>query len=394
MAPLLTDKETTDEEGDVRDALDRQRERNKTNLIEERARALEFWVQDDWESIMNMYTNEGYYDPLLCWVRPNRDFLSFLHAELRRLSVTRVVSVGCGCGFLEWLLRRACTGLEIVGYEVDRAWWQGRYGVRPFIDHVYVDETGCYQIPDGSALMTCYFHNWDHWEKYLSEFGGDHLVVIGPHTNGRLSCPQPRHILADHRFHVEKERVLDGGDMIVVARRNCDTWPKPIIQKPKPISQKALVKSAIDPEQQRKQFSEMRRALVLQRIGSAKSHPKPPPVTEQRMGPRLHSVYKTKKPSVTLGVGAISVSSRLQSMGAKNSASKPMPADKTKLNRGSQRKSSSSGSSNIRRSSKKLEGKKETRSSAKPRRKSIKKDNVLFIITHHIYLCHIRCNLQ
>ena len=59
---------------------------------------------------MNMYTNESFFDTLLCWIRPTRDFLSFVHAELRRLHVTRIVSVGCGCGFLEWLIKRACSG--------------------------------------------------------------------------------------------------------------------------------------------------------------------------------------------------------------------------------------------------------------------------------------------
>ncbi|XP_037088358.1 uncharacterized protein LOC119108918 [Pollicipes pollicipes] len=295
----------------------------KAKVIQLRDRALDHWHKDEWECIMNMYTNEGFFDTLLCWIRPTRDFLSFLHAELRRLQVTRIVSVGCGCGFLEWLIKRACSGIEVVGYEVDRAWWQGRYGVKPFIEHIYIDEVKTRHVPEGSVLMTCYFHSWEGWRQYLAEFRGDVVIVIGPHTNDHLTFPEPRHLLTDPRFVLESQREIDGGDIVVVMRRDPEIWPVP---PPPPVPASGpeplpSVKPPDDKAEQAKRYSEMRRSFVMDRICNAKQHPKTaPPDPTVRQGPALQSTYKTRKPSLAFSLGSFSVASRLKSMGGSEPA--------------------------------------------------------------------------
>ncbi|XP_043230020.1 translation initiation factor IF-2-like isoform X2 [Amphibalanus amphitrite] len=266
---------------------------------------------------MNMYTNEAFFDTLLCWVRPTRDFLSFLHAELRRLYVTKIVSVGCGCGFLEWLIKRACSGIEVIGYEVDRAWWQGRYGVKPFIEHIYIDEVKTRHVPAGSVLMTCYFHSWECWNQYLAEFRGDIVIVIGPDTNDHVTFPEPRHLLSDPRFVLESQRDIAGGDKIVIMRRNPELWPVPP-PPPEPAADEPPLPSVKPPDskaEQAKRYNEMRRSLVMNRICNAKQNPKTAPVDPKvRQGPALRSTYTTRKPSLAFSLGSTSVASRLKNL--------------------------------------------------------------------------------
>ena len=72
----------------------------------------------DWEGVLEAYGADlDYREPLLVWIRPDRELMSFLDAELARLGVDTVLSVGCGCGFLEWIVSKA-TRLKVVVYIV------------------------------------------------------------------------------------------------------------------------------------------------------------------------------------------------------------------------------------------------------------------------------------
>ena len=213
---------------------------------------------------------------------------------------------------------RCPAGIEVIGYEVDRAWWQGRYGVKPFIEHIYIDEVKTRHVPEGSVLMTCYFHSWQCWNQYLAEFRGDIVIVIGPHTNDHLTFPEPRHMLSDPRFVLESQRDIAGGDKIVILRRNPELWPVPP-PPPEPAADDPPLPSVKPPEDratQTRQYNEMRRSLVINRICNAKLNPKTPPVDPKvRQGPALQSNYTTRKPSLAFSLGSTSVASRLKNLG-------------------------------------------------------------------------------
>ena len=206
----------------------------------------------------------------------------------------------------------------MIGYEVDRSWWQGRYGVKPFIEHVYIDEVKTRHVPEGSVLMTCYFHSFECWNQYLAEFRGDLVIVIGPHTNDHLTFPEPRHVLSDPRFVLESQREIAGGDKIVILRRNPELWPVPP-PPPEPAADEPPLPSVKPPQTkaaQTKQYNEMRRSLVINRICNAKENPKTPPVDPKvRQGPALRSTYTTRKPSLAFSLGSTSVASRLKNLG-------------------------------------------------------------------------------
>ena len=71
----------------------------------------------DWRAILTRYDDPEYHEPLLVWVRPSLGLLQFLAEQVSRLELRGILSVGCGCGFLEWLLVQA-TGVEVEGLEV------------------------------------------------------------------------------------------------------------------------------------------------------------------------------------------------------------------------------------------------------------------------------------
>jgi hypothetical protein len=52
-----------------------------------------------------------------------------------------MTSIGCGCGFLEWLLSEA-TDLEVGGIEVNEAWWRSKHATPQRIPIQFV-EAGC-----------------------------------------------------------------------------------------------------------------------------------------------------------------------------------------------------------------------------------------------------------
>jgi len=162
-------------------------------------KVVEMMKQGDWRRVIQEFQGEDHYrEPLLVWIRPSVSSLEFVKIELTKLGLTHVSSVGCGCGTLEWLLHKA-TGLTVTGYEVNRIWWEGEHSTPHFIDIEYVDEMKektCV-IPSDSALMFCYFNNNEYFHKYLDQYDGRCVILIGPIDGARHCDPEPDY-LQDH----------------------------------------------------------------------------------------------------------------------------------------------------------------------------------------------------
>ncbi|XP_066153805.1 uncharacterized protein [Euwallacea fornicatus] len=160
------------------------------NLFLEKIRSLQ--KQGDWKSILSL-NNEGSLDDFkkrkLLWAWPTEGSLAFVCAFFSNYRVTGVMSVGCGCGLLEWIIQEY-SGLEVIGIEVNKEWWESKYAVTPFIPLTYVNED--FQCPQGFALMFCYFNNGPAFRDYIKRFRGVMVVIIGPARGaGRHTDPQP-----------------------------------------------------------------------------------------------------------------------------------------------------------------------------------------------------------
>ncbi|KAK2579449.1 hypothetical protein KPH14_002656 [Odynerus spinipes] len=73
----------------------------------------------------------------LFWILPTLDDLNWITEMLKNHKVSGVVSIGCGCGLIEWLLQNF-SGLDIIGIELDGSWW--RKGQQRSTDPLPFDE--------------------------------------------------------------------------------------------------------------------------------------------------------------------------------------------------------------------------------------------------------------
>ncbi|KAK3929453.1 Tyrosine-protein phosphatase non-receptor type 7 [Frankliniella fusca] len=170
------------------------------------------------------------HDPLLLWLQPTRDVLSFIGEVARRLGIRHLVSVGCGSGLFEWLLASA-TGLEVKGLEVNRGWWESRYSPPTFLNLVFPDDDRDHQTVEeelqgreDAGIMFCYFNDTSAFLAYLGVFRGRALLVAGPGP-GRTDAhchPQPfcASIPAPWTLH-SSAAIGSTGDFVAVYTR-CD----------------------------------------------------------------------------------------------------------------------------------------------------------------------------
>ena len=69
---------------------------------------IEMMKAGNWRGVLAEFTEDSCYrEPLLVWIKPSLGCLQFIAAEVGRLGLDHLSSVGCGCGTLEWLLHRA-----------------------------------------------------------------------------------------------------------------------------------------------------------------------------------------------------------------------------------------------------------------------------------------------
>ncbi|KAJ9599321.1 hypothetical protein L9F63_010188 [Diploptera punctata] len=158
---------------------------------------LKYYRQGKWKDVVNMFeesnvtNNEHFYDQRYLWIRPSEDNLQFIKEAAVNTGCLQIISIGCGSGLLEWLIQQA-TGLDVIGVEVNREWWESRYAVRNFIPLLYADESQENNVIANkkSALLFCYFNNGSAFSKYMQQFGGNCLIIIGP-GEGRWTHTDP-----------------------------------------------------------------------------------------------------------------------------------------------------------------------------------------------------------
>ncbi|KAG8300742.1 uncharacterized protein LOC124360800 [Homalodisca vitripennis] len=150
--------------------------------------------------------------------------LIFINKAVTSRSLNVLVSVGCGSGFLEWLIHSA-TGLKVVGVEVDRNWWTSSY-IKVYIPLIYQEDKQCVDILQDSdtAVMFCYFNNGHAFNEYLNKFKGPCLIIVGPKCN-RHTNPHPFHPVfeRDEWALSDYKQIQDTNDYIVVYDRKLES---------------------------------------------------------------------------------------------------------------------------------------------------------------------------
>lgn len=119
------------------------------------------------------------------WVWPLQDDLERIQEALVCFGISRVLSIGCGTGLLEWLIT-AATGISVAGVEKDEQWWRSKYATRTYIPMVFaeamtnVDESQGQQQTTWQAMMFCYFNNGAAFREYVKNFNGHYVIIAGP----------------------------------------------------------------------------------------------------------------------------------------------------------------------------------------------------------------------
>lgn len=161
------------------------------------------------------------------------------------LALTKLLSIGCGCGFLEQLLALA-TSIVVEGLEVNSGWWESNYSTPPFLPLTYTTPGQVHSLPHDKAsilslttallftnvllqiwqaLLFCYFNAMDYFEQYLAEYPGPCIILIGPVDGKRHCAPEPFHLKDRDDWTVQASHDIRscGQDVAVVyVRRNKD----------------------------------------------------------------------------------------------------------------------------------------------------------------------------
>ncbi|XP_054290333.1 uncharacterized protein LOC129005466 [Macrosteles quadrilineatus] len=176
----------------------------------------QLFKQGDWQTALDVQTTSDDYNTVL-WIRPTLADLHFIYAAMKSRGLNLLISIGCGSGFLEWVLASA-TGLQVVGVEQDPNWWTSPY-IQTYIPHIYTGDPHCSSVlrRPQSAVMFCYFNNGKAFHDYLTTFAGKCVIIIGPKSH-RHTNPHPFQPLFENDQWILKEykQIGDSFDYIVV----------------------------------------------------------------------------------------------------------------------------------------------------------------------------------
>ncbi|XP_071563677.1 uncharacterized protein [Temnothorax nylanderi] len=142
---------------------------------------LSLYNAQKWEEIAALASANGNPKPSrLSWVLPDVSDLYWINDTIRKYNLSGIASIGCGCGLLEWLLQK-CSGLDVVGIELDSSWWNSKYSPPQFLKNIiFIENKSNFQVPKRYAMLFCYFNNCAAFCNYIENYKGNLIFVIGP----------------------------------------------------------------------------------------------------------------------------------------------------------------------------------------------------------------------
>lgn len=80
----------------------------------------------------------------------------------------------------------------MIGYEINKEWWQSKYSNPQFIELIYPDIPLSENLSGNYALLFCYFNNGPAFHDYVEHYDGNVIFIIGPGKGrGTHTDPQP-----------------------------------------------------------------------------------------------------------------------------------------------------------------------------------------------------------
>lgn len=181
---------------------------------------LEFIATHDWKKIIQL--SECYSlneKSRFLWAWPSENSLHKLKNVLQRNCVQSILSIGCGSGLLEWILEET-TGLPASGIELASSLWTSNYSPSKFIKLNFIDGDPstkylqeCATTVDNFALLFCYFNNKSAFDKYVQEYTGNVVIIVGPRNDrGIVTDPLPMNPQFSNGCKWVMESVIDIDD--------------------------------------------------------------------------------------------------------------------------------------------------------------------------------------
>ncbi|XP_037955997.1 uncharacterized protein LOC119685709 [Teleopsis dalmanni] len=169
------------------------------------------------------------------WSWPNEGNLREFQLVLKQLSIDTLLSIGCGNGLLEWILKQSI-GVNVFGLEFDRAWWQSKYAIRSFIPLNFYEDLKqtksendsrnmllecCPRLEWNFALLFCYFNNRIAFANYLNMYKGNYIIIIGPNSDSNIhtnpSALEPN--FPNNEWHLHVTLKLDENDVVAFYKK-------------------------------------------------------------------------------------------------------------------------------------------------------------------------------
>lgn len=190
----------------------------------------QLFEENQWEKVLEIgkdFTLE--IRSKFLWAWPTEQSLDFINHNMKYFGIKRILSIGCGSGLLEWLLKEKSgkfitffflknlnyefkkiffvIDLLIKGIELDESWWSSSHSPKMFIPVNFINdeelkpkflrECSYSSIDDSTvldnnfALLFCYFNNRNAFQNYVDKFEGNVIIIIGPNGKSVFTDPNP-----------------------------------------------------------------------------------------------------------------------------------------------------------------------------------------------------------
>lgn len=146
-------------------------------------------LTNDWQAVIELFSEFPLDEKSkFLWAWPTHTNLIELRALLADNGIDTVLSIGCGSGLLEWVIKNAID-VNVFGLELDHSWWKSPYAPKVFIALDFVTEPSisaevlcecARRESERFALLFCYFNNRQAFVSYVRAYSGNCIIIIGP----------------------------------------------------------------------------------------------------------------------------------------------------------------------------------------------------------------------
>ncbi|KAL7023485.1 hypothetical protein ACKWTF_012631 [Chironomus riparius] len=185
-------------------------------------------AKKDWKNILKISKRYGFaISTIALWVFPSEFCLQQMKTTLKSLNISNILSIGCGIGLLEFIIRES-VGVKMSGLEIDSKYWSRK---KPFINLKFVEHgqelssklilDTCLSKNWDFALLFCYFNLRRAFNEYIKYYKGNYVIIIGPAANtGRYTDPLPLDFQDNEEFQlVHLSDFGDNRDLLAIYER-------------------------------------------------------------------------------------------------------------------------------------------------------------------------------